>query len=248
MNALWESYDAREETPDRRAAHGEQAQGRQGNGQEARALDRKDRYVDAEGGQQMKALSLTQPYASLIAAGEKHIETRSFNIKYRGPIAIHSSKGFPGEYKRLCESRMVCWALGWQACPPSLTQEWCDRNKADIQSLPLGRIVAVADLVDCLPVESTGCLSGVFDDYPKLETEQERAFGNYESGRYGWVLENVRKLQEPIQVTGHLGLWNWPVVWCDSCYGTGLMEGWNRRDGWPCPKCKGIGIVPEVAA
>ena len=34
---------------------------------------------------------------------------------------------------------------------------------------------------------------------------------------------------------------------CDSCDGTGLMEGWNQRDGNDCPKCKGTGIEPEEA-
>lgn len=30
---------------------------------------------------------------------------------------------------------------------------------------------------------------------------------------------------------------------CDGCDGTGLMEGWNRRDGNSCPKCKGTGLA-----
>lgn len=30
---------------------------------------------------------------------------------------------------------------------------------------------------------------------------------------------------------------------CDGCDGTGLMEGWNHRDGNSCPKCKGTGEV-----
>ncbi len=34
---------------------------------------------------------------------------------------------------------------------------------------------------------------------------------------------------------------------CDGCDGTGLMEGWNRRDGNLCPKCKGAGCVPLPA-
>jgi hypothetical protein len=34
---------------------------------------------------------------------------------------------------------------------------------------------------------------------------------------------------------------------CDSCDGTGLMEGWNRRDGSSCPKCKGAGVVLKDA-
>jgi hypothetical protein len=40
----------------------------------------------------MKALTILQPWASLIACGEKQIETRSRAMKYRGPIAIHAGK------------------------------------------------------------------------------------------------------------------------------------------------------------
>jgi hypothetical protein len=39
---------------------------------------------------------------------------------------------------------------------------------------------------------------------------------------------------------------------CGMCDGTGLMEGWNRRDGYSCPECKGVqsraeedGFVPD---
>ncbi len=38
----------------------------------------------------MKALSLWQPWASLIALGVKTIETRSWATNYRGPLAIHA--------------------------------------------------------------------------------------------------------------------------------------------------------------
>lgn len=37
----------------------------------------------------MKAITILQPWASLIACGKKQIETRSWATKYRGPIAIH---------------------------------------------------------------------------------------------------------------------------------------------------------------
>ena len=39
----------------------------------------------------MKALSLRQPWASLIANGHKTIETRTWRTRYRGPLAIHAS-------------------------------------------------------------------------------------------------------------------------------------------------------------
>ena len=44
---------------------------------------------------EIKAISLWQPWASLIALGGKKIETRSWPTKYRGPLAIHASKNQP---------------------------------------------------------------------------------------------------------------------------------------------------------
>lgn len=39
----------------------------------------------------MRALSLRQPWASMIASGSKTIETRTWRTNYRGPLAIHAS-------------------------------------------------------------------------------------------------------------------------------------------------------------
>lgn len=43
----------------------------------------------------MKALSLTEPWATLVVTGEKKIETRSWKTPYRGLLAIQAAKGFP---------------------------------------------------------------------------------------------------------------------------------------------------------
>jgi hypothetical protein len=75
--------------------------------------------------------------------------------------------------------------------------------------------------VDCLPMEAFGCLSGIFDDYPELDTPEERAFGDFDvfdssSGkrRYGWVLESAKPLANPVAATGALGLWEWSGESC----------------------------------
>lgn len=48
----------------------------------------------------MKALTITEPYASLIRDGVKHIETRSWKTRYRGPILVHASgKAIPRAYR-----------------------------------------------------------------------------------------------------------------------------------------------------
>ena len=41
----------------------------------------------------MKVLTLTQPWATLVAIGAKRIETRSWATKYRGPLLIHAAAG-----------------------------------------------------------------------------------------------------------------------------------------------------------
>ena len=40
----------------------------------------------------MKAITIWQPWASLLACGGKRFETRSWATSYRGPIAIHAAK------------------------------------------------------------------------------------------------------------------------------------------------------------
>lgn len=43
----------------------------------------------------LRALSVKQPWANLIASGEKTIETRTWTTDYRGPLLIVSSKSPP---------------------------------------------------------------------------------------------------------------------------------------------------------
>lgn len=40
----------------------------------------------------MKAITILQPWAALIACGAKKIETRSWYTDHRGQIAIHAGK------------------------------------------------------------------------------------------------------------------------------------------------------------
>jgi hypothetical protein len=38
------------------------------------------------------ALSIRQPWASLIVAGLKPVENRSWRVRYRGPLLIHAGQ------------------------------------------------------------------------------------------------------------------------------------------------------------
>jgi hypothetical protein len=143
----------------------------------------------------LKALTLTQPWASLVAMGAKRIETRGWRTAYRGTMAIHAAKGFPKSAKDLCNEPEFACQLG-----PS--------------PLPLGMVIATCRLISCIPtrelqenrVIEVDYLAGCDDFY--LD-DRERRFGDYSPGRWAWLLADITPLQAPIAARGALTLWNW---------------------------------------
>lgn len=58
----------------------------------------------------MKTLSIRQPWASLIVAGIKNIENRSWPTHYRGPLLIHAGKAKPSHEERMIVASMLLQA------------------------------------------------------------------------------------------------------------------------------------------
>jgi hypothetical protein len=140
----------------------------------------------------MKCLTLTQPWASLVAVGAKRIETRSWHTSYRGPLAIHASKGFPKADRLLCLEDPFWVALG---------KEWCAFGRQyfnPASKLPLGAVLATCRLTACTLIKPA---------FTEMLSDQELAFGNYDGGRFAWILEDVTPLAVPIPAKGALGLW-----------------------------------------
>jgi hypothetical protein len=52
----------------------------------------------------VKALSLWQPWASLIAVGAKRFETRSWQTSHRGPLLIHAAQKWGGQLWAMCRT------------------------------------------------------------------------------------------------------------------------------------------------
>ena len=150
----------------------------------------------------MKALTLWQPWASLVALEEKRIETRCWATKYRGELAIHSAANLPPKW------------LGASRHEVSFRDELadifnCRRDRDDrmglhvdeaIKKLPYGKILCIVELVN---IEETAYITP--DDLPL----REKLFGNYEPGRYAWYLKMIRTLPVPIPARGNRLLWNW---------------------------------------
>lgn len=127
----------------------------------------------------MHALSVRQPWASLIVLGVKRIETRSWHTNYRGRVAIHASLCHSPECHDLCQREPFRSLL--------LGSPW-DRP-------PRGVVLGIVELLDCVRVEEM--------DAP---SETERTVGDFAPGRWAWLLAEARPLPQPVSVRGRLGL------------------------------------------
>lgn len=160
----------------------------------------------------MKAITVTQPWATLVAIGAKKIETRGWATAYRGPLAIHAGKGLGpvGGKKGLYEIRTL------EPFRSALEAA----GYCQFDGLPLGAIIAVGELTAVHRVPATPCRfpRGVGDDHkyasypvtlPPFQDDVERAFGDYTPGRYAWILEDIQRLDALVECKGALGLWEW---------------------------------------
>lgn len=162
----------------------------------------------------MKAITLTEPWASLVAIGAKKIETRSWGTDYRGPIAIHAAKGLTGDDVAFAQEDDITELLmnGGVALFPF--GGWCGPVKMAFPETR-GRVVATARLSACLPMVATPNGIAVEDrrrpdgERVRLVPASELPFGHYDLGRYAWILTDVVRLPQPIPARGALGLWDW---------------------------------------
>ncbi|MGD8188549.1 ASCH domain-containing protein [Brevibacillus ginsengisoli] len=139
----------------------------------------------------MKAITIHQPWATLIALGEKQFETRSWATKYRGKIAIHAAKKIDRDACQIEPYKSVLAKHGYTS-----------------DNLPTGSIVAICDLSECYQVRSSNHHLATIGDPTNVVIGNEYEFGWYEPGRYAWELSDVQKIY-PIPAKGQQGLWNW---------------------------------------
>lgn len=126
----------------------------------------------------MKALSIIQPWASLIAVGIKDIENRTWRTNYRGEFLIHASaKRLPAGWTALTSEQY--------AAATRLVNPYGKEN--DVKQLPVSAIIGKARLVVCVR------------NHPSVWAEK---------GVWNWVLADVQLFSTPIlNVKGRLGFW-----------------------------------------
>ena len=154
----------------------------------------------------MKALTLYQPWATLVAIGAKKIETRSWNTNYRGPLAIHAGRN--KEYIDIANKDYLLGEGPFQA----IWRKTGDVFGSGYSLFPIGCIVATCNLVAVKVTtneiafrQKRWSVNGKFF----YGAPDELAFGDFTPGRYMWFLDEIKILPEPIPVKGAMGLWEW---------------------------------------
>jgi hypothetical protein len=130
----------------------------------------------------MKAISLRQPWASLVVMGHKTIETRSWSTKYRGKLVIHATKRSP------------------VVDDPELYDEAFLRVGNPFK-LPKGCVIGECKLLDC--VDACWAVRNV------KGAEKEILFGDLSPGRFAWILTEIGFYNVPIPAKGAQGFWRW---------------------------------------
>ena len=154
----------------------------------------------------MKALTIKQPYASLIVEGIKDIENRTWKTNYRGRILIHAGKD--NLIKNLKYGDDI-------TCLNNKQLEYINNNKHhDIfnKELITGAIIGSVEILDCV-INHTSIWAE--------NTEISTAWGGVEViiGKpiYNWVLANPIKFDKPIPIKGKLSLWETNLEECHIC-------------------------------
>ena len=159
----------------------------------------------------MKAITLHQPWATLIAEGVKTIETRSWAPSGYGNqrVAIHAA-ATKRPARKLYENH---FPLDDKSTEAVIGGEMFDITK-DVdwhRHIPYGAIVATATIGPAfqMPLHSLPFMAGKnrrFREY----VDGQRPWGDFSDGRWLWVLEDVCKLPEPIPARGWQRFWEVP--------------------------------------
>ena len=153
---------------------------------------------------ELRALTVKQPWAHMIAHCGKATENRTRLTRYRGLLAIHA--GAYSGWDRDAETSPVAleaWRK-WATIPAS-GELAAPLTRSEAYSwFKFGAVIAVADLVDCHPWWYGTCdptRNGKVICSPWAVTAD---------GAWHWRLASIRPLAAPVTARGALGLWRLP--------------------------------------
>lgn len=131
------------------------------------------------------AISLWEPWASLMRSGAKTIETRSWYTRHRGPLLICASR------KKDPFSLNLLFDPAFSRGVAPLVERG--------EGLHFGMAVALVDLVDVVRTDQRPAR------WEHRFTAGEMVFGDYSGRRFAWITDNLRVF-DPFPVRGRQGL------------------------------------------
>lgn len=128
----------------------------------------------------MKALTIKQPWASLIASGIKDIENRTWRTNFRGRIYIHASGTYDHRHREMSHLFSI---NQWSSL--SIADQHLLTSESWIKSAIIGEV----EIIDCV------------QNHPSVWAEK---------GVWNWVLANPVLYKNPIlNVKGKLSFWDY---------------------------------------
>lgn len=141
-----------------------------------------------------KALTVRQPWASLIARGVKRVENRVWRLAWAGPVLIHAGGKVP--MPSMPGRQWLGQAAEALGVPPEVGAGRRLPWSAAFDGLPYSAIVAGVERVSCYSLA-------------ELQTERVDVWNDqarWVGGPWCWVLEGVVAI-EPVACRGGLKLW-----------------------------------------
>ena len=128
----------------------------------------------------MKAITILEPWATLICEGKKTVETRNWETDYRGKILIHTSK---------------------RNMPDLYYEQYLMENFVE-HEIHRGCIIGEVELVDIIPFNEA--LKKILSENRIVDfVTVER------NSHYAWILKSAKLYEQPIPAKGSLGLWEY---------------------------------------
>jgi hypothetical protein len=179
----------------------------------------------------MKAISLWQPWASLIACGAKPYETRSWAPPpdlIGQTIAIHAAKKIDKGAAAFAEE--LVYGQHGHDLGDKLEASWggdetCDglMGKFGQAVMPIGCVVCterldavfqLGEIAEGTAVPAARVVRRLTSrSMPECFTVRIDGFGDYAPGRWAWLLRDVRPLTPPPPARGAQGIFELPQGW-----------------------------------
>ena len=138
----------------------------------------------------MKVISVWNPWATLIVHGFKIFETRSWP----------APKSMLGQTLGIASTRKVNPVQRAAFDEPLFAGFYFMTGLPVLHELPHGYLLGTVTL---------DSVEHITEEFLLDITEEERAYGWHDIGRYAWRLKNVVKFDEPIPIMGKQGIWDY---------------------------------------